>query len=174
MLPSKKRKISTSQLLLLCLEKSVQGGEFIFETSADLREWMYKVWNDYPRARDKYVISRAIKRLRERGLLEEEKKHEDRIILKLTEKGRDQVMLTRDNFLERDWDGKWRIVVFDIPESKRLVRDVFRNRLKGWGFIQLQKSVWVTKKNVIGSLRKFVKELGIDDWVIVFEARKID
>lgn len=173
--PDKKQEISTTQLLLFCLEKAVQGGEFVVESSTDLREWMYSVWNDYPKVRDKYAISRAIKRLRERGLLEEEREHSNRTILKLTQKGREEVLLSSDeNDTRYNWDGKWRIIVFDIPEAKRLIRDLLRERLKRWGFTQLQKSVWVTKKNITSTLRKTIKELEIGEWVFVFEAERID
>lgn len=41
------------------------------------------------------------------------------------------------------WDGKWRIVLFDIPESRRPVRDYLRNVLKRHGFTELQRSFWV-------------------------------
>lgn len=41
------------------------------------------------------------------------------------------------------WDGKWRLVIFDIPESKKGARDSFRQKLKGLGFHELQKSVFV-------------------------------
>ena len=40
------------------------------------------------------------------------------------------------------WDGRWRIVVFDIPESKRPSRDALRAKLKQLGFTQIQRSVW--------------------------------
>jgi|GEM_PF-3723829 len=41
------------------------------------------------------------------------------------------------------WDGKWRIVLFDVPESKRPIRDYLRNVLKRQGFIEFQRSMWV-------------------------------
>lgn len=41
------------------------------------------------------------------------------------------------------WDGKWRIVMFDIPNTSTFVRDVFRRKLKEFGFYRLQKSIWV-------------------------------
>ena len=41
------------------------------------------------------------------------------------------------------WDGKWRLVVFDIREYKRAVRDKVRNELSAFGFRRLQQSVWV-------------------------------
>lgn len=43
----------------------------------------------------------------------------------------------------RRWDKKWRIVIFDIPEKKKVAREVLRNKLKQLGFYQLQRSVFV-------------------------------
>ena len=41
------------------------------------------------------------------------------------------------------WDGFWRIVAFDIPESKRSGRDALRENMKRLGAVQIQKSLWV-------------------------------
>lgn len=41
------------------------------------------------------------------------------------------------------WDGKWRMVMFDINEKNRGRRDQLRTMLQSFGFRQLQKSVWV-------------------------------
>lgn len=43
----------------------------------------------------------------------------------------------------RSWDRKWRVVLYDIPESKRSARDQIRSLLKNLGFRNLQISVWV-------------------------------
>ena len=43
----------------------------------------------------------------------------------------------------RTWDGKWRLVVFDIPEKLRKGRDALRAKIKELGFYELQKSVFV-------------------------------
>ena len=43
----------------------------------------------------------------------------------------------------RAWDGKWRIVIFDIPERRRTVRARIRETLKLFEFYRLQDSVWV-------------------------------
>jgi DNA-binding transcriptional regulator PaaX len=41
------------------------------------------------------------------------------------------------------WDGKWRLVLFDIPESKRPLRDYIRSTLKRLGFKEFQRSLWI-------------------------------
>jgi phenylacetic acid degradation operon negative regulatory protein len=44
----------------------------------------------------------------------------------------------------REWDGKWRMVIFDVPESDRPLRARMRRRLMLEGFGCLQKSVWIS------------------------------
>ena len=51
----------------------------------------------------------------------------------------DKLKIKRQNI----WDKKWRIIIFDIPESLKLKRDSLRLHLKQIGFIELQKSVFV-------------------------------
>lgn len=41
------------------------------------------------------------------------------------------------------WDGEWRIVIFDIPEKFKKVREALRMKLKELGFLELQKSVLI-------------------------------
>ncbi len=41
------------------------------------------------------------------------------------------------------WDGLWRVVIFDIPEHKKIGREALRGKLKQLGFQQLQKSCFV-------------------------------
>ncbi|MBI3558827.1 hypothetical protein HY085_00355 [Candidatus Gottesmanbacteria bacterium] len=41
------------------------------------------------------------------------------------------------------WDNKWRVVIFDISEDKRKLRDRLRSKLKEMGFISLNESVLI-------------------------------
>ena len=41
------------------------------------------------------------------------------------------------------WDGKWRLVMFDIPERFKKARDALRARLKQIGFREFQRSVFI-------------------------------
>ena len=56
----------------------------------------------------------------------------------------------------KKWDGKWRVVIFDIPEKKRKVRDRIRNLFTSAGLYRLQDSVWVYPydcEDIIGLLK---------------------
>jgi DNA-binding transcriptional regulator PaaX len=60
----------------------------------------------------------------------------------------------------KKWDGRWRLVAFDIPVDKRKRRDIFRTRLKELGLTLYQNSVWVYPyplENVVGQISNFYK-----------------
>ena len=63
----------------------------------------------------------------------------------LTSKGLEQVVW--HNFGQRErpvqWDGRFRLIIFDIPEEKHYLRDIIRCKIEKLGFIQIQKSVYV-------------------------------
>jgi phenylacetic acid degradation operon negative regulatory protein len=44
----------------------------------------------------------------------------------------------------RKWDGKWRIIIYDIFSGKKQERELFRKTLKQLRFLQLQKSIYLT------------------------------
>ena len=152
-----------SDFVLLALEKSVDG-YVAFEDFA---------YNPMLVGRDlkKSSLSQALKRLREGGLIEFIS--DEKLAYRLTDRGREKAVLTNLKFDEKDWDGRWRLVIFDIPEKRRAARDLFRNKLKQWEFIYFQQSVWGTKKNCTRILRDFVKSAGIEDWVMVVESDDI-
>ncbi len=158
-----RRKGSLSWWVLLALEKTVDGTVYFNEFVNNPGYWAYGTGKDVKKSE----IARVLKRLRENGLVEEIKLKDD-IIFKLTLAGEE---LTGSD--PKEWDGKWRIVVFDIPEQKRLVRDLFRRNLKKWGFKHLQRSVWISKRDVFDKLTSYIQELGIEKWVSVIEADKL-
>lgn len=57
-------------------------------------------------------------------------------------------------------DGVWKIIIFDVPESKRFVRNFIRARLKNLGFKKWQNSIWVSPYALDEDLEKELLELG--------------
>ncbi|OGG71302.1 hypothetical protein A3F27_02275 [Candidatus Kaiserbacteria bacterium RIFCSPHIGHO2_12_FULL_53_13] len=97
------------------------------------------------RSRGRYRINSVLSRLVERGEIAKTLR-DGRVGFSLTAKGR--ARLARLEFGEQDlrkrkWDGRWRIVIFDIPERYRRARDLLRGTLVSIGFCKLQDSVWV-------------------------------
>lgn len=67
--------------------------------------------------------------------------------LSITEQGRQRELKARLNSLTikkpAKWDKKWRLVIFDIPETRRKSRSNLSQKLRQMGFHQLQKSAWI-------------------------------
>lgn len=67
--------------------------------------------------------------------------------LELTDRGRERALKIAFTDLKikepERWDGRWRIVFFDVPTKQNWGRDGFRNKLKLMGFFPFQKSVFV-------------------------------
>lgn len=161
-----KVKKSLTNLILYALEKSVDG----YVRFEDFTNHHYRYHYGIPELK-KASLAQALKRLRENGFIELISDHE--IAFRLTEKGKDKALIASLKFSNEQWDGKWRLVVFDIPEKRRPARDLLRQKLKEWEFTNLQKSVWGSKKNCLKPLRNFIKQVGIEDWVMVFESDDI-
>lgn len=100
------------------LEKSVDG----YMRFEDFLNNSHIYARGYQRDLKKSALSRALKRLREKGYIDKER-FESGIIFKLTDKGRGKSL--GDKIIEnKEWDGKWRVIIFDIPEQNRRVRKV--------------------------------------------------
>lgn len=91
-------------------------------------------------------IKRSLNRLVVKGLVEFHSKGSKKF-LAITEKGRKVIRLVElRNFKlpkPKRWDGKWRMIIFDIKEKRRRSRDLLRETLISLGFKKLQNSVWV-------------------------------
>ena len=67
------------------------------------------------------------------------------------------------------WDGRWRILIFDIKDKQKIKREALLGKLKEWNLFQLQKSVWVCPYNFfheVDTLRSFFN-LRNDDMKII-------
>jgi len=63
------------------------------------------------------------------------------------------------------WDKKWRVVIFDVPESERHLRDVLRYNLKEIGFVMVQMSVWAYPFDVFEELEILIPDIRKHKWI---------
>lgn len=95
-----------------------------------------------PNIRQSEIVSSSASKLAKKGLLKFNGKYYE-----LTEQGENKLrqLELRDFKLDKPkkWDRKWRVIIFDIPEKKRNVRQQIRNLFVSAGFYRLQDSVWV-------------------------------
>lgn len=93
------------------------------------------------------------------GWVECDPKNSQDRMYRLTEKGRLHALGGRDPEREwaRSWDGRWRMLLFDIPVSRNTERNRLRRYLKNHYFGCLQGSVWVTP-NPMKSEHRILRE----------------
>jgi len=93
----------------------------------------------------KNYLNKTTRRLQEKGFIKFEK-NDNKIFLKPTKKGQNYFLTnlnSPENLKKKKWDKKWRMVIFDIPESKKHLRNKVRDTLESLGLKKLQNSVWV-------------------------------
>lgn len=116
--------------------------------------------------KNKRAVSDGVKRLIKRNFIEIKDKKTKKFYL--TEKGLIEFLkleLIRTDLLP---DGRECMVVFDIPEAKRELREALRIFLEDACFIRLQKSVWISQFDAADLLAEIFYLLNLDKWVKVF------
>ncbi len=98
----------------------------------------------------------------------------DRLV-RLTREGRLRALGGRDpdEHWTRDWDGKWRLAVFDVPLARDSLRKRLRRHLQSTGFGCLQHSVWVTPHPISSRLTLSPGEKGDVESLMVLEAKPV-
>lgn len=132
---------------------------------------MFKLARD--RAIKRYRYKKAIERLKKLEFIEQTG---DR--LTLTIRGRtmlsELVEKTRASIEAREWDTKWRIAAFDIPEKFSTLRDRVRNTLKRAGFIKLQHSIWIFPHECDELMNLIQDEPGLSKYVLYGTLERIE
>ncbi len=67
------------------------------------------------------------------------------------------------------WDRKWRLVIYDIPERKKVDRDCLRKYLVGLGFGRVQDSCWVSPYDFSSEVYAFSLENKIKDYICIYK-----
>lgn len=116
--------------------------------------------------------------LKKQRALEFIKEEDGYLIYKTTEKGHEKIkkfIFDEINLAKpKKWDGKWRLVIFDIPETKKKARAGLRKKLKEMEFYQCQKSAWVHPLHCVEEI-EFIKDvLNIKPFVKIFVVEEMD
>lgn len=88
----------------------------------------------------------------------------------LTELGKNKIKPYTAKKLEKE---ARLMIIFDIPENKAHLRNQLRWLLRQWDFYQIQKSVWATAKDYKKDLITAIEQLGLEDWVELYESAKL-
>lgn len=133
----------------------------------DLIRWMELLQFSEPAVRA--AVSRSVKR----GWIIPEKDGR-RAYYRLSPRVSWQVEKVRERLYTygASWDGQWRILVYAVPETKRTVRDRFRNELILLGFGTPAPGVWVSPNGSLEAARDLVGFYGLQHYVELFQAER--
>lgn len=138
-----------------------------------LKAFRRKPYNKF----SKKEICSALRRMRRSELIATAE-YDDKVILRLTDKGKRRSIAFNFETISLDtneqWDGYWRVVIFDIPERLKQSRELFRNKIRLLGFHMLQKSVWLTSHKCRDQIFFLTNLLEISSFVVVFETKNIN
>lgn len=165
--------LTTKDILLLTLA----GVKDLFQEASDPLEILSHAYKQmYGYVPGKYVrrnFSQAVWRSLKTGDIEKVIKNNKQYLI-LTTGGEKRVQrefpLAR---FSKKWNKKWVILIFDIEEKSRKLRNKLRNKLKNIGFGMLQESVWITPLPIINELRDFVESNNLGDYIFVLEVAGI-
>jgi CRISPR-associated endonuclease Cas2 len=123
-------------------------------------------------------IWRNFDKLKKQRMLEFVKEEDGHMVYKTNKKGEEKIKKFIFDELkineQKKWDGKWRLVIFDIPEIRKNGRHALRRKLKELGFYQCQKSAWVHPLECEFEI-EFIKDiLNLKPFVKNFIIEKID
>lgn len=72
------------------------------------------------------------------------------------------------------WDGKWRMVIFDVPETNKRTRDSMAKKLKELGFRAIQKSTFIYPFDCEKEIQLIKAYFSLTDELNYIIAKKID
>lgn len=141
---TKEAKIATVALCVLALASApvlVLGAAVMGNALQCFK--MFKGSSKY----SKKQIRSAINSVKRQKLIEYIADKNGKTIVKITKKGEARLRAFDIELMKintpKKWDGKWRLVMFDIPMRFTKGREALRYHLKELGFFQFQKSAWV-------------------------------
>ena len=136
---------------------------------------LYKARLFYQKKADRQQFFKFIRYLKKKGYIKIESLEPNEAII-LTQKGMEKVLKTtlRLKGKKRRKDGKWLMVIFDIPERKRTLRDLFRENLQILGFKYLQKSIWVCPYDVLEEVQNLIAKYELEKYAKTFLIEEID
>lgn len=142
--PRKIKLKPISQKILLLLAAGVALG--LTRSPRQYFRIIKAVKSDWERI-DREALHRAIKKLYASKLIDSKDSPDGSTTIILTKLGKEIALTYKIDEIKipsmKRWDKKWRLVLFDIPESRKKARDALSRSLKQAGFAQFQKSVFI-------------------------------
>lgn len=169
-------KLPFTEKFLWDLYNFTEGVHRVYTTLASPRTLREVLYSDLIRFRKEYERKKArtsfrqfLHYLQKQGYIKISPTIHGKGVL-LTTKGEEKVLRWQYRYKERERrkDGKLQMIIFDIPERQRVVRNILRDFLSSVGYQKLQHSVWICPYEVSEETEKIIREYHLEKYVKVF------
>lgn len=120
-------------------------------------------------------LYRVMYYLAQKGWIKYVDKNNQRFV-KLTKKGELEALLAkaRTPTKPKHWDGKWRVIMFDIPEESEEKRNFFRRLLIKNHYIKLQHSVYVNPHPLNREAVNYLNQTKLINYIRILKVEEMD
>lgn len=112
----------------------------------------------------------SVSRMMKQGWIESEKKGNKSYYF-LTQRGiarMEEAAIRIFKLAPDHWDGKWRMLMYTIPEDKRQIRDELRKELLWSGFGSFSNSCWISPNNLEKEVKLLIEKYEIQAYTDFF------
>ena len=135
---------------------------------------IYELQKQYKREKAKRDFNQLIYYLKKKGYIKIKNLEQKRGIV-LTKKGTEKVLRAKLKIdKKKRSDKKWQMIIFDIPEEKRYLRDLLRENLRLLKYQILQQSIWVCPYDVQKETEFILRKYSLDPYVKLFLIEEIE
>ncbi|OGE20027.1 hypothetical protein A3A14_00270 [Candidatus Daviesbacteria bacterium RIFCSPLOWO2_01_FULL_43_38] len=137
------------------------------------RDKREREWNRF----NQFKLHQVLRRLYSQKTIEISEGN-NQVCIKLTQKGHSRLLKynLEEIMIEHPprWDGKWRVIIYDIAKEKRVLSEIFRQFLTKMMFLKLQKSVYLTPYPCDKQIEFLRQYYGLDKEVLYLVVNKIE
>lgn len=136
---------------------------------------LFQLRREYARKQDRQQFSQLVSYLKRKGYIKIKNLEKKQAVM-LTPKGATKIIRVRIKTERRKLrkDRKWQMIIFDIPEKKKRLREILRSGLVVLGYQRLQDSVWVCPYEVEKETEWILRQHSLDPYVKIFIVEEVD
>ncbi|WP_062352448.1 phenylacetic acid degradation operon negative regulatory protein PaaX [Bacillus kwashiorkori] len=158
------------------------------DSSLNTRSMIFTIYGDYIRhyggeiwigslirlfkefGHNEQSVRAAISRMHKQNWVQS-RKEGNRSYYFLTEQGIERMQEAAERIFKlrpNHWDGKWRMLIYTIPEEKRHIRDELRKELVWSGFGTMANSVWISPNDLTKQVYKMIDKYDVRPYIHYF------
>lgn len=151
------------------------GEIFRLRGKQDLNPEEREFWKAIERKRNRKQFGQFINYLKRKGYIKDANLKARKGFL-LTKAGEEKALKLKYKLLDKKErkDGKWIMIMYDIPEKKKRQRSFLREKLKELGYKKLQNSIWVSPYDVFKETEKTIEEYFLSPYIKIFLIEEIN